>query len=58
LLWFYGDDNYSDAGGYAKPLRTGGVRKLGNMAVVVTKEEMKAFLNAWHLMRSPLPGAA
>ena len=38
---------------YAKPLKTGGVRKLGNMAVVVTKEEMSKFLNAWQIMRAP-----
>lgn len=38
---------------FAKPLKTGGVRKLGNMAVVVTKEEMSKFLNGWQIMRAP-----
>ena len=38
---------------FAKPLKTGGVRKLGNMAVTVTKEEMSKFLNAWESMRAP-----
>jgi len=37
---------------HAKPLRTGGVRKLGNMSVTVTKEKMKAYLNAWRLIRT------
>jgi hypothetical protein len=36
---------------YAKPLKTGGRRKLGNMSVVVTKSEMSQFLNAWQVMR-------
>lgn len=43
---------------FAKPLRTGGVRKLANMAVVVGKEEMSKFLNAWHLMRGAPTSAA
>lgn len=36
---------------YARPLKTGGTRKLENMAVEVTSEEMAPYLNAWHLMR-------
>ena len=43
---------------YAKPLKTGGVRKLGNMAVVVTKKEMSKFLNAWQVMRAAHASAA
>jgi hypothetical protein len=34
-----------------RPLRTGGRRKLGNMAVEVATAEMAPYLNAWHLMR-------
>ena len=36
---------------YAIPLRTGGVRKLANMAVTVSTNEMSQYLEAWHLMR-------
>jgi hypothetical protein len=36
---------------YAKPLKTGGVRKLANMAVNVALEEMEPFRNAWHLLK-------
>jgi len=43
---------------YTRPLKTGGVRKLGNMAVVVTKEEMSKFLNAWQVLRAPHENAA
>ena len=36
---------------YSKPLKNGGQRKLGNMAVNVTLEEMQEFKDAWHLIR-------
>lgn len=37
---------------HARPLRAGGVRKLGNMSVIVPREGMSEFLDAWHLMRA------
>ena len=37
---------------HAKPLKTGGQRKLGNMAVNVALAEMKEFKDAWHLIRT------
>ena len=43
---------------YAKPLRTGGTRKLGNMAVTVSRAEAAPYLNAWHLMRAPAKNEA
>jgi hypothetical protein len=36
---------------HSKPLKKGGQRKLGNMAVNVTLEEMREFKDAWHLIR-------
>lgn len=36
---------------YAKPLKTGGVRKLGGMAVNVPLEDMRQFKDAWHLIK-------
>lgn len=37
---------------FEKPLRAGGVRKLVNMAVTALREDMAAFRDAWHVMRS------
>ncbi len=37
---------------YARPLRTGGVRKLGGMAVFVPLEEMSCYKDAWSLLRA------
>jgi hypothetical protein len=37
---------------FARPLRKGGTRKLGNLAVYVTTEEMEPYRDAWHLLRS------
>lgn len=36
---------------HARPLRSGGVRKLGNMAVTIEAKAAARFLNAWHLLR-------
>jgi hypothetical protein len=36
---------------FDKPLRTGGVRKLGNMAVNVAAGDMEPYKNAWRLIR-------
>lgn len=36
---------------YARPLKTGGKRKLGNMAVEVTQEQISKYREAWSLMR-------
>jgi len=36
---------------YDRPLRTGGRRKLGNMAVVVPLDELAPYKEAWLLMR-------
>ena len=35
---------------YDRPLKTGGVRKLGNMAVHVAAVDMAAYRNAWQLI--------
>lgn len=40
---------------YDKPLPTGGVRKLGNMAVNVAVTDMILYKNAWHLIRATVP---
>jgi hypothetical protein len=38
---------------HARPLiKTGGQRKLGNLAVNVAEPEMKQFKDAWHLIKS------
>lgn len=37
---------------YARPLKTGGVRKLGGMAVVVALEEMSCYRDAWYLLKA------
>jgi hypothetical protein len=36
---------------YDRPLKTGGVRKLGNMAVNVSAAEIAPFRDAWNLIR-------
>lgn len=36
---------------YEKPLRNGGLRKLGNMAVTVGEKEMEPYFNGWKFMR-------
>jgi len=36
---------------HSRPLKTGGQRKLGNLAVNVAASEMAEFKNAWHLIR-------
>lgn len=36
---------------YARPLRSGGIRKLGNMNVDAFAEEMQSYKNAWFLIR-------
>jgi hypothetical protein len=36
---------------YNRPLRTGGQRKLGNMAVNVPLDELAPYKDAWALMR-------
>jgi hypothetical protein len=36
---------------YDRPLKTGGVRKLGNMAVNVSASEIAPFRDAWNLIR-------
>ena len=43
---------------HAIPLRAGGVRKLANMAVTVSRELMTPYFNAWHLMRAQNENAA
>lgn len=40
---------------YDRPLKTGGVRKLGNMAVNVSSSEMAQYKDAWHLVRGATP---
>lgn len=35
---------------HSRPLKTGGQRKLGNLAVNVSLSEMAPYLNAWHLI--------
>jgi hypothetical protein len=42
---------------FARPLMTGGQRKLGNLAVHVPTTKMTAYLNAWHLIRVTCDGA-
>jgi len=42
---------------YARPLKTGGTRKLGNMAVNVEAADMAAFKDAWRLVREYAPRA-
>jgi hypothetical protein len=37
---------------HERPLKNGGVRKLGNMAVNVSVTEMAPYLNAWSLLRA------
>jgi hypothetical protein len=36
---------------HSRPLRNGGQRKLGNLAVIVPLSDLKEFKDAWHLMR-------
>lgn len=38
--------------GYRKPKRDGGQRKLANMAVQVSTDQMEKYLNAWALIRN------
>ncbi|TAJ52879.1 MAG: hypothetical protein EPN60_08405 [Nevskiaceae bacterium] len=37
---------------HSRPLKSGGQRKLGNMAVNVPLEQVHPYKNAWHLIRS------
>ncbi len=37
---------------YARPLKSGGQRKLGNLAVHVAGAKMAAYRNAWHLLQA------
>ena len=41
---------------HARPLKTGGVRKLGMLAVYVPTNEMECFKNAWNLLRGQTVG--
>jgi hypothetical protein len=43
---------------HARPLKAGGQRKLGNLAVSVTSTEMAPFKDAWHLIREAGVGDA